>query len=151
MHKQSPVIGVLFPRSRSCDFLHARVVFMQCQTATLNSFRSILMDAPKPRTLSAPIRSAVLAGKRGNLQFHHLNVVLLPSKYLSFTPLSSHQLTLFLSTFNFFSLCLFDSPMSLRFLSPLSVAFSPSIFTAPLWMFFFPLPIFLISSCKMSH
>lgn len=78
MHNQSRVIGVLFPLSRSPRPPACQGVFLQFQTATLNSFRSIFNGCPKPRTLTAPIRSAILAEKCRNLQFLSLPLLAPP-------------------------------------------------------------------------
>ncbi len=93
---------------------------------------------PKPRTLYAPIRSAVLAGKHGNLQFH-LIVVLSPSKYLSFTPLALLSLPRFIHNTSFFLLFSLSCYVSWS-LFPFE-SLSLSIFAGALDVFFFSLSL----------
>ena len=100
---------------------------MECQAATLNSLRWIFNGHPMPRDVSAPIRSAILAGKCCNLQFSSHRCY--PSIHISlFHPLSSHQITSLYSENRRFlfaslgiSVCVFKS-------------LSRSIFTGALWM-----------------
>lgn len=145
MHKQTPVIGVLFPHSRSCDFLHARVCLCSCQTATLNSFRSILMDAQSQGLSLHPLDQQSWLGIVAICNLH-LNVVLLPSKCLSSHPLSSHQRTPLYSHSPLFMFFVSLTPCVSRFPSPLQ---SPSIFI--LFRCFFSLTLLFHSFFSMHN
>lgn len=110
---------------------------MQCQTATLNSFRSILMDAQSQGLSLHPLDQQSWLGNMAICNFismlfsFHPNISLSPSKLSSAYP--------FLFTFFLFVSL---TPRVSWFLSPFQ-SLSPSIFTGALFgVFFFSLSLF---------
>lgn len=114
---------------------------MQCQTATLNSFRTILMDAQSQGLSLHPLDQQSWLGNMAICNFISMLFSLHPNISL-FHPLSTHQHTLFLFTFYspFFSLSLwlFMSPgpcLCLFLLVRFGCFFFSFLFLSLFWFF----------------
>lgn len=149
MHKPSQVIGVLFSSQPVLCLPTCQGVFSQCHTATLNSFRSILMDAQSQRLALQPLDQQSWLRNAAICNF--ITVLFSLHPYISSSPISSHSITPFHSQPPP-PLFLFDS---LGLLVPASLKVTLHLFLlARLGCLFFSILSFLIFSlflCKMSH
>lgn len=102
-------------------------VFMQCQTATLNSFRSILMKAQSQGLSLHPLDQQTWLGSVAISNFISLLFPLLP--HMSLSPLSPDYPFLFTIAFFLFDRLGLSVSVSLKVLSP-------SIFTGTPWTCF---------------